>query len=272
MGRNHRGVSSLLAASGAAVFVYFQFEEMAKQTGILIASFEKQKQDSVESSQNTAKQLSILEGQLTEQQKSTQAVTSQMRQDQRPWLRVEFAPTAGASNDPTRPQASLRLATGQPIHGITIRIRNSGKTPAEVVTADFVIQIATINNAMRFPPEPGLRRRLHRGDRPPDQAVGDSLADPNVLINHIETGVIFPDSFAERELVRQRMDQQRLVDIPLSFDEGLAMLNGALMYVTGRVEYIDEFGTHHWTDFCRALSDAPENSRCAKYNAVDSNQ
>ena len=59
---------------------------------------------------------------------------------------------------------------------------------------------------------------------------------------------------------------------PLTEAEARDILNRkALLYVIGRIEYSDEFRFRYWTDFCRAISDDPENGTSVKYNAVGGN-
>ena len=261
------GGFSLLAACVAAVFVYQQWAEINQQTGLMNLAARDARKDSADASVGAAQQVAILQGQLREQQNSIVVITKQMRQDQRPWLRVEFVPIAEAGNDPTKPEAATRITPGQPIN-VPIRIRNTGKTPAETMTADFVIQLVGINDSMVFPREKGLVKRL----RTPPKSTMPPTSQPKILGCHIETGIIFPDSFTETSIVRTGMENGNKTLIPLSLSERVDIISGRVMiYVTGRIEYLDEFGIRHWTDFCRPLSDASANPRCARFNAVDSN-
>ena len=251
---------SLVIASYAAYCVFQQFKEMAAQTELLNRGARQAREDSKDTSASTAQQLAILQGQLREQQNSVGVVTKQMRQDQRPWLRVEFVPIAG--DDPANPRVKVKITTGQPI-GVPIRIRNTGKTPAEIVTAYFLIQLAGIDDPMAFPLEKNIAKRF----RTPKKGTLT-----HILVNYIETGVIFSDSYVESSLTRTGMENGNKTAIPLSPSESADILSGRVMiYVSGRVEYFDEFGTQHWTDFCHPLPDASANFRCTRYNAVDSN-
>ncbi|MGD1064988.1 MAG: hypothetical protein ABR860_17165 [Terracidiphilus sp.] len=251
---------SFAAACVAAWFIFQQFKEMAAQTDLLSRSARQARHESAKSDSTTAQQIAILQGQLHEQQNSVAVVTKQMRQDQRPWLRVEFVPIAGS--DPANPRARAQITTGQPI-SVPIRIRNTGKTPAEIVTANFLIQLAGIDDPMVFPREKNIAKRF----RTPKKGTV-----AQILVNHIETGIIFTDSFTEASLMRTGIENGNKTAIPLSPSESMDILSGRVMiYVTGRIEYFDEFGTPHWTDFCHALSDASANFRCARYNAADSN-
>ncbi len=72
---------SAIAASAAAYFVFQQFKEMADQTELLSRSAEQARKDSKESGAATARQLSLLQGQLTQQEDA-------IRLDQRAWVSV----------------------------------------------------------------------------------------------------------------------------------------------------------------------------------------
>ena len=202
------------------------------------------------------------------------AVAKQMRQDQRPWLRVEFSPVPGVGNDPTKPMASRTFSTADPV-SVPIRIRNTGKTPAKTITADLLIQTAGIDDPMFFPrDEVPIDNRTRRPSKDPPATVSPERRQiaAATLDNHIETGIIFPDTFTEREIVRDREQDGKPVPLLLTIPEAIDLIAGrTLLYVAGIVKYFDEFGISHSTRFCRPLSDASMNHRCARYNAVDSN-
>jgi hypothetical protein len=61
---------SFVAASAAGYFVFQQFKEMADQTELLSRAAQQSRKDSADSAITTAKQITILKGQLEQQQKS----------------------------------------------------------------------------------------------------------------------------------------------------------------------------------------------------------
>jgi hypothetical protein len=198
------------------------------------------------------------------------AISKQMRQDQRPWLRVEFPPTPGASQDQGEPRTVTNLTTGQPIE-IPVRIRNTGKTPAETVMAFFMIEIVGIDDPMDFLPEPGLDQRIFAPTSPFHiQAKHTQIVRASAT--GIETGVIFPDSWTNATVPRTTHQSAHEVIAPATLTEMEDLVAGRRsIYLVGRITYFDEFGTPHWTDYCRMLQDIPGNGRCVRYNAADPN-
>jgi len=90
---------------------------------------------------------------------------------------------------------------------------------------------------------------------------------------HTETGIIFPDQFSPATVSRSGYVNGKLQKIPLSAPEAKDLINGTdMIYVMGRITYTDGFKYSHWTQFCKALTDAPANHRCVQYNTVDKNQ
>ncbi len=261
---------ALGAACATGYFIYEQFaaaEEANELAGIVA---KKARFDSAAASLATTEQLRIAQLQANAAQNSIAVVAKQMRQDQRPWLRVEFVPTPWVGNDPIKPQATISLTTGQPII-VPIRIRNTGKTPALDITAYFLIQLATIDGDLPFLPEPGVERRVHK-NRPKSLRPLKPATRATATVRRIGTGAIFPESFTEASLNRATLENGKELPLPLTLPEALEIARGkVLIYVIGRVEYFDEFGISHWTDFCHPTSDAPENRLCAEYNAADGN-
>ena len=100
---------ALVAVSVTARFIFNQFGEMAKQTGILQKSFDKQKADSDATAITTGQQLGILQGQLTQQ-------TNAMKLDERAWVSV------------VNPQPKV-FEIGKTAVFVA-RLQNTGKTPA----------------------------------------------------------------------------------------------------------------------------------------------
>jgi len=70
---------AFVAGCVTGYFIWKQFGEMAKQTSILAASFEKQKQDSADAAITTKQQIQLLQWQLDQQKGS-------FRLDERPWI------------------------------------------------------------------------------------------------------------------------------------------------------------------------------------------
>ena len=60
--------------------------------------------------------------------------------DERPWIRIEFAPNKLIEGDPGNPHTVSNFETGKPI-SVDIRMRNGGKTPATAVEGHFFIRL-----------------------------------------------------------------------------------------------------------------------------------
>jgi hypothetical protein len=129
--------ASLLAAIVAGMGVWLQFGEMSKQTGILAAAFEKQKQDSVENAKTTAKQLKILQDQVVAAQGSAGAIQKQSRTAERAWIAISW------------PDSKIVVTENQPIT-YKVRFLNTGNTAGQNVLVEAVVELVKNGSAPTF--------------------------------------------------------------------------------------------------------------------------
>jgi hypothetical protein len=111
------GFLSMIAAVVAGYFVYHQWQEMNQQTGFMNRAAIQARQDSASTSESVAKRLSIMQGQLRQQQLAEQI-------DQRAW--VGFI----------RPEYTFNLTES---YKAALTYTNVGKTPATHVSAKMAV-------------------------------------------------------------------------------------------------------------------------------------
>jgi hypothetical protein len=121
------------AAVVAAVFVGSQVKIMSDQTQIMGAQSESAVAGAIENERNTRKQLAIAQQQATAAQDNVKAITRQMRQDQRAWIKLDMP-------DKVHFEAYKTVE-------ISVRVTNIGKTVARNVRVDVVIQKLPVNKA-----------------------------------------------------------------------------------------------------------------------------
>jgi hypothetical protein len=138
---------------------YLQFGEMQTQTGILHGQAEQAARDSIEAGRKVDEQLAIARQQASASQDSVQAITHQMRQDQRAWLVITYE------------QATLK--DGAPI-GQLFYYTNKGKTPAKRISAQFIMRIVHDSDdpAFDYPDKVVTRSRINVLFPPLREGVG----------------------------------------------------------------------------------------------------
>jgi hypothetical protein len=244
------GGLSLLAACAATYLVFQQFKEIAKQTDLLGMAARQARIDSNENGKATAKQLSILQGQLTQQRQALEV-------DQRPWLKFEIGdPPNGSGLVYAFPSA------GKPLK-IPVRITNIGKTAAEKIKGVLFVQVIHIGN------EPILPERKLIFTMPGEkQPKGESYPSEGWV-----KGVMYPGEMDQGYYSRLKRGPAGVgVEDPVTQAELDDVGNGrAHIYILGEVWYYDIFGVAHWTKFCQGdtFERLPTALKCAHFNSVD---
>lgn len=127
--------AGVVVAAGTGILIYSQFRVMSDQTLILSSQTISAAADSIESGRRVERQLAIAEQQAIAAKDSAEAIQRQMRQDQRPWVRITTGALKLSEND------FLRI----PVH-----IASLGKTPARTVRTDIVIRKISRNEPLQF--------------------------------------------------------------------------------------------------------------------------
>jgi hypothetical protein len=226
---------SLVAAIVVGIVFFLQFREMKRQTGVLSDSFEKQKEDSADASVATAKQIAIMQGQLTQAQYSA-------RLDQRAWIEFE----------PIKPKP---YKDSTEFHTYELFPKNTGKTAAR----DIVVRannVGTNRQSIENTRHPGwihnMQDRFLFGKFKNNPPLNGGTPVPSVL----GPGTVSPIPITY------------ITQIPQSFPSGSAWVSEIL----GRVDYTDEFGVPHWIRFCFYPADADGDlASCAAGNDEDYN-
>jgi hypothetical protein len=183
------GIVGTLLALGTAVVFYEQFKEMSAQTDTLNTSASQARRDSAEASLRVAEQLRIAQEQAAAARDSVKAIQRQMRQDQRPWIRIDLG-----DPDPDG-KTHWRSRVGDPFKG-PIRFTNTGKTPAKHIVANVYIDIIPVGQQLRLPiflPPWGKQVSLRGAKR-------TALAGTT-----IQAGRIFPGNHATQEIDRVQL-------------------------------------------------------------------
>jgi hypothetical protein len=137
------------------------------------------------------------------------------RADQRPWIRIEFAPNKPPSDsDPGNSYTVSRVETGKLI-SVDVRIRNSGKTPAVAIEGHFFIQLASLDGMMGFEEGSDVSGITHTNGPGTEETTGAS---------RITTGIIFPDQFTPTTVVRSGYVNGKLEQIPLTPSEMTSLM------------------------------------------------
>lgn len=259
--------AGFLIAVVTGVVFYLQFREMSKQTGILSDQAKQAAIDSGEASRKVEEQLSIArkqadaaQDQATAAKKSAEAtqtqarvaeegveaVRKQMRQDQRPWLRIQ--PKSGTGTT---------FMIGQPLQS-ELAFTNTGKSPARHFFAYCFVEVVAQGSAPKLinPEHPGPEQRQW---------------------SFLDTGILFPNQTIEGMAIRNTLkpgSQTEVVHDLLKADESRQLSEGrAYVAVYVYAKYWDIFGKRHWTTFCGWTGENPTigytSDTCVRYNNVD---
>jgi hypothetical protein len=250
-------ILSLLAASVAGFFIFQQFEEMAAQTDLASRVAKQARIDAKDSSTVAAKQLAILQNQLTQQRRS-------MEIDQRPWLKFELGGERPKDADPNNGKSRLLTTTaGQPIK-IEVRVTNIGKTTAEKILGTLTVQYVPKGGKPILPKKANrllFTEGTKKGDLP-GTAWGEAT--------------LYPNEVSQNSFSRSRWGKNGTVeDDPITQTEKTELDRGnAYVLLLGEVWYSDVFGVRHWTKFCEISSqlDLAIAKTCLAFGAVDPNQ
>jgi hypothetical protein len=252
---------SLVAACAGGYFVFQQFEEMVVANNLADISARRARHDSAESSIATARQLAILQGQLTQQRNSMQI-------DQRPWLRFELGGDRPAGTDPHNAKdRTFPLNAGQPVK-IPVRVTNVGKTAAEHLLATAIIEIVSRDKRPAIIPKKSLKFTEDGKPTPKGNSIPTTAW---------REGVLYPEEVSENSFSRVRRTKDgELEDDPLTKPEKDALdSRKSYILIFGEVWYSDIFGVAHWTKFCE-MGNAQLNdvigTQCIRFSAVDHNQ
>jgi hypothetical protein len=243
-----------IATITAALF-YVQLNEMTKQTQILASQSEGTNAGSLMDEMDTRRQLVIAQEQAVEARKqakaaedSVKAIQAQMRQDQRPLLKV----TSDFIQKP--------LIVGSTVGG-TVTFQNIGKTPAKNIVGKWYLRMVRNGEPLRLTYHPknwwGITMGAIYPNEPPttEQAYWE------------------PDNWTGGA---GRPPTNKVT--PKDYDD---FVHGkAFLIIYGNLAYIDGFGISHWSHFCTWTTFATANSysgnysaqNCTAYNAVDSNR
>jgi hypothetical protein len=255
----HIAFYAFLAAVVAAAFVFMQVKEMSYQTQIMASQSESAVAGAAIGELNTRRQLAIAQQQANAAQQSVEAIQRQMRQDQRPWIKIDL----GDPDPEGKTHWSNRV--GDPFKG-PIRFTNTGKTPAKHITAEVHIDIIPTDKQLRLPiflPPWGKQVSLRGAKR-------TALAGVT-----IQAGRIFPGNHATEEIDRVELVNGQLRPQILSVSEANDLVQKkAYIVVYGQVRYFDGFGIRHWANFCSSTFPNGESAnvpKCANYADDDNN-
>jgi hypothetical protein len=243
----------VVIAAISGFFFYAQLSYLKDQTVILANQAMSDSAGASLSAVQVQKQIAIGQQQADAAQNSVKAITRQMRQDQRPWIRFDMG-------DPVGPPVTWRMKVGGPLN-VPTRFTNVGKTPAEAVRVYAVIEVVANGK------EP---------DVPKDFSPVWTKKAVATAVVQVDAGAIFPSSHMDQTITRVIIGEHGQAAVRnLSVAEANDLLNKrAYWAVYGKVEYADVFGFKHWTRFCKdgyADGEDANSSKCAHYYAVDNN-
>lgn len=119
-----------------ARFFYRQLREMSTQTGILNRQAQQAAQDSIAAAARLGEQIEIARGQVDAAQGSVKAIQHQTFQQERPWIKVDIAPTPPphpGSGDVYLSEFSFRRLSGAQLN-LEITLTNVGHSVAQQVS------------------------------------------------------------------------------------------------------------------------------------------
>lgn len=252
---------ALVAASVTAYFIIQQFKEMAAQTDISSRAAKQARIDAKDSGIAIAKQLAILQSQLTQQRAALQI-------DQRPWLKFELGGDRPKDADPNNGKWKVLTTTaGQPIK-IEVRVTNIGKTTAEKILGTLIVQYVPKGGKPILPRKKNQIMFTEGKKREKRALPGTAWME----------ATLYPGEVSQNYFSRSRWEADGTVkDDPISPTEKAELDNGnAYILLLGEIWYSDVFGARHWTKFCEIgpphLADASVEKKCIAFGAVDANQ
>jgi len=180
----------------------------------------------------------------------TSQMQRQVRQDQRPWIKVSVDPDH-RPNVAERSQVSAR-----------IRIQNTGKTPARELAVQTHLDVLPFSQAPVFP------ENLEGYKNMPGFGWGETA------------GIRWPEDKPDTDFEIwwfQDGWQKRLATVS-DYNDWVQGRSWVAVY--GEADYADIFGVQHWTRFCIAVTGTStafgatttnESRSCSDYNSADNN-
>ncbi len=237
---------ALSAACVSAYFIYGQFTEMAKQTGILAESLKKQREDSAAAVTTTGTQLAALQSQITiaryairEAQDSLALTRNNFIQDQRPYVLVSKAELEKDN------VGNVTLRSDTPIMW-RVEFLNYGKSPAvndQYMSKVFFGKDARTEAFAYMDKMPKNPDKITPGRSVDSMPPGEHPDRPSYITSISDT-------------------------VPARDDLVFITSNEFALYLVGRTFYQDMAGHRYYTDYCRFRLLTGAIAGCAKYNAV----
>jgi hypothetical protein len=161
----------------------------------------------------------VFDGQLQEMHKATVIADRNFRIDERAWIGFTLAGD------------HITFTLGKPFL-VPTEILNTGKTPARDVEGNVAVRIVEKDASIDFSYAPGhANYRIH----------GGTLFPGGKIIESFE-GIQHGAENAEPIIITKPLGQK-------------IMNAQSFVIIHGRITYQDEFGTEHWTTFCRNVTD-----------------
>lgn len=234
--------AAFIAALAYAVIARLQLNEMQEQTREIYRQADIENQDAGVKAQQWLSEFRVAQQQAQAAEASANAISTQMRQEERAWL-----------------IPALRIVSFKPNQPLVIPITftNIGKTAARKVHGEFVALIVKNGEAVEF-----------------------TLTNNNISSWIIEWGIIFPNDPLPADIVVGRQPFKTIQDvlvIPTDVDIKQLDAGQVFLLVYGRITYRDMFNVEHWLKFCRNISGATHQTqfqagKCLSYNDADNNQ
>lgn len=256
--------AAFIAALCYAVIAQLQLGQMKEQTAQIYHQSEVENAGASWKAVESYQQIKNARQQVVAAQASADAISRQMRIDQRPWIKVELA---------GEPMGSERVAYGVVVGGplmFPIKLTNTGKTPARNITADVMIDVVPKGQ------EPKLIRTIsiHYKRTSPIpkrfQNKANLRPDDNFIV-----GRIFAGNHTIRNVTRFEIKNSAASPQVLSVDEANSIARKeSYVLLDGQIHYSDIFGSNHWTRFCTTFfmdGTTRESAKCAHYAADDGN-
>lgn len=244
-----------LVALIATLFIYSgQLDQMATQTGLLAVQVASSSQEGAETSKRLDAQIAALREQAVATQDSANAISTQMRQDQRAWVIVSFGQDRVGN-----------LEINKPI-SVPINFLNIGKTPATTLHGFFTIRLLRRNERLNFD-LPNCRETITI----PALFPGEKNTVP---LARVCRNPLLISGFGPTILTQRGMNDLQTGEYTMA--------------MFGQIAYDDVFGRNHWMRVCQYTSPTEPNTRpqrnggppittpntdnekrCSEYNNID---